>query len=590
MTRRYLNHWHYLLIRSLTKKTVLSKYLLSVLLILVALLLRLLAAPILGASAPLLPFLIPIILASWYGGLGPGIIATILGATLATYFFIEPAGFVGLISVSEGIAITLFLIEGFIVSALNQAVQDINMRQKNLLESITDAFFTLDTHWRFRYINKHALRYLQGYDRSSLINHNIWDLFPDAKKTLSYKKYREAIRTQKVLHYEEYLPGLNKWLDFHIYPSKQGLSIYFTDITKRKLDEQKLRESENRFKELADHAPVLIWMAGVDKLRYYFNKSWLNFTGRKISQEVGNGWQELVHPDDLDNVLDVYNSAFDARIDYQMEYRLRRHDGEYRWMLVTGVPRFTRFKNFLGYLGTCIDITERKQLEESKDNFISIASHELKTPLTTLSAYSQLLTSKVSKDKNSEIYNYITKINNQVEKISDLVTDLLDVSRINEGKLRYDKEVFNLVELIEEIVADIQSTSPQHKIILKVKYNAKVLGDSNRIAQVLVNLLTNAIKYSPKAHKIVVTVEKTKRAKNSITVGVQDFGIGIARSEHEKIFERFYRADDVQKKTISGFGLGLHITSEIVKRHGGKIWVKSIKDKGSTFFFTLPTE
>lgn len=178
----------------------------------------------------------------------------------------------------------------------------------------------------------------------------------------------------------------------------------------------------------------------------------------------------------------------------------------------------------------------------------------------------------------------------QIDKLSDLVADILDVSRIEKGKLNYTKKIFNLEELIEEIVADIQPTYPQHRIVLKNGKDVSIYGDPMRISQVIVNLLTNAIKYSPKADKVIVKVFKTKGAKNSITVGVQDFGIGIPKSEQGKIFERFYRIGDEQRETISGFGLGLHITSEIIKRHGGYIWVESTLDKGSTFFFTLPTK
>ncbi len=588
MNKHSFHHWWRKLIKSLTKKTTFSSYIFSLLLTLLILLLRLKTAHILGNTSSILPFLIPVTIASWYGGLWPGIFATALGAFFAIFFFIEPDGKFWLLSFNQIIAVSIYLLEGFIISALNQIIQDTTKRQKEILESINDAFFTLDTRWRLRYINKHALRYFQSTDKNALLNHNIWTLYPRAKKTLSYKKYKEAFKTQTVVHYEEYIAQMSKWLDFHVYPSKNGISVYFTDITKRKLDEQKLRESEDRFKELSDHAPVLIWMAGVDKLRYYFNKTWLEFSGRKIGQEVRNGWKELIHPDDLDKVLDVYDSAFDARIGYQMEYRLKRADGEYRWMLVTEVPRFTNYRNFLGYLGTCIDITDRKLLEESKDQFISIASHELKTPLTTLRAYGQLLATKLADCKIPDVENYMVRVNNQIDKLTELVTDLLDVSKINEGKLGYDKEVFDLGELIQEIVADIQTTSAQHKITLKIKSSAKVLGDSNRISQVMVNLLTNAIKYSPQAHRIIVSVERTRGSKNSITTSIQDFGIGIPKLEQERIFQRFYRIDDQKRKTISGFGLGLHITAEIIKRHGGKIWVKSTKGKGSTFLFNLP--
>ena len=163
------------------------------------------------------------------------------------------------------------------------------------------------------------------------------------------------------------------------------------DVSDQKLAEASLRESEQRFRLVADAAPVLIWVSGTDKLCYWFNQPWLDFTGRSMSQEIGNGWAEGVHPDDFDRCLGTYTAAFDARTPFSMEYRLRRHDGEYRWLIDNGVPRFGSGGEFEGFIGSCLDVTDYKNAETGlreadrrKDEFLATLAHELRNPLAPI--------------------------------------------------------------------------------------------------------------------------------------------------------------------------------------------------------------
>jgi signal transduction histidine kinase len=231
------------------------------------------------------------------------------------------------------------------------------------------------------------------------------------------------------------------------------------------------------------------------------------------------------------------------------------------------------------------DITEHKFLQERTDTFMSMASHELRTPLTTIRMLVQLLQKHFEALDDSLLIGYLEKVDQQAGQLSKLATDLLDVSGISAKKFLLSVTTFDLGLLLKEIIDNVKLITDGHAIILDGKTSVKVKADRERISRVLMNLIMNAIKYSPDANKIIVTIAQTK---NAVTVGIQDFGIGIAAVDQKKIFERFYRSPDKSNHHLAGLGLGLYISSTIVERHGGRIWVESKKGKGSTFFFTLP--
>ncbi len=237
--------------------------------------------------------------------------------------------------------------------------------------------------------------------------------------------------------------------------------------------------------------------------------------------------------------------------------------------------------------------TEMKELEKRKDNFITIASHELKTPITSIKCYIQLLLNMVhdadAKEKvlsKALLHSSLVTIDKQVSKLIRLISELLDLSKIETGQFELTLQEFNLNELVEETVRDLQQTTSRHQISLQNGLEFDINGDRDRIGQVMMNLLANAIKYSPNSGTIEVAVFQS--AKDKVSVSVTDFGIGIDKKEQEKIFERFYREQGDVEQTYPGFGIGLFIVREILERHHGTISVSSEKDKGSTFTFTLP--
>lgn len=227
------------------------------------------------------------------------------------------------------------------------------------------------------------------------------------------------------------------------------------------------------------------------------------------------------------------------------------------------------------------DIEDQKESEKKKDEFISIASHELKTPLTTVKAFFQLAAKEIPSE--SRTHQLIGAAARQVTRMERLISDLLDVSKINAGKMQYDLEDFDFQEVLKEATDSVQEIYPDHHLILKKTAPARIIADRHRIEQVIVNLLNNAVKYSPGKDKVLIRSE----VKNSILrVSVEDFGIGIEEKHLGELFGRFYRVN--LEHRFQGFGLGLFISAEIVKRHGGNIWVKSEFGKGSVFTFQLP--
>ncbi|MBX4198094.1 PAS domain-containing sensor histidine kinase [Candidatus Parcubacteria bacterium] len=247
-------------------------------------------------------------------------------------------------------------------------------------------------------------------------------------------------------------------------------------------------------------------------------------------------------------------------------------------------------ENSLLYQNASHEIEERKQIEarlremeSRKDNFISMASHELKTPVTSLKIYRDLLERQLTEKGHKEFSKMLAVMENQIHKLGTLIADLLNISKIQAGKLDFRMDNFNIIQLIKETVHELSATT-DHTIEIKVK-NAEIIvyGDRERLSQVLINLITNAIKYSPDGKKIIIRAE---RNDHDIRVIIRDFGIGIKKEEEQKIFERFYQVE--KDDTYPGLGMGLYISQEIISRHKGKIWVEKARGKGSVFIFTLP--
>jgi signal transduction histidine kinase len=239
----------------------------------------------------------------------------------------------------------------------------------------------------------------------------------------------------------------------------------------------------------------------------------------------------------------------------------------------------------LQVIGFVLDNSAHKELEQRKDAFISMASHELRSPLTILKLQTNMLDRQLAKQGLQAAAPALTSIETQINSITRLVDELLDVSKIQAGQLEYRQETVDLDALLRELADTMQQTHPSHRIVLHGALQTSLLGDRDRLGQVFTNLLSNAIKYAPDAQTVEMDLSASPE---TVTIRVRDHGLGIPREQREKIFERFYRASGPQQRAIPGLGMGLYIVAEIIKRHGGTIVVDSEVGKGSTFTVTLP--
>ncbi|NII84464.1 hybrid sensor histidine kinase/response regulator [Pedobacter riviphilus] len=231
------------------------------------------------------------------------------------------------------------------------------------------------------------------------------------------------------------------------------------------------------------------------------------------------------------------------------------------------------------------EIEFRKQAEHKKDEFISIASHELKTPLTSVKGYIQLLQRSLNRDDKAMAQNHLEKASIQLEKLNELIVDLLDISKIESGKMKFNMKSFYADNMVNNAIEMLQQSNPDFKISKLGKTDDMIFGDEMRLEQVVINFITNAIKYAPGTNQVNVT---THIKDEKLYLAVKDFGIGISKEQQHKIFDKFYRVEENSNR-FNGLGIGLYICSEIINRHGGTIGVNSVPDEGSEFYFIIPT-
>ncbi len=369
-------------------------------------------------------------------------------------------------------------------------------------------------------------------------------------------------------------------------------------FVERREREAALVESEARFRTLADGAPIMIWLGEASGGRSWFSRGWLDFSGRPTETESGTGWSEHVHPDDFHQLLKTERAAIESNTAYQVEYRLLRADGVHRWIVERGVPRSVEGDGFVGFIGSCLDVTEIRQAREvaeaasrAKSEFLANMSHEIRTPMNGILGMTELALETSLTDLQRE---YLGLVKSSADALLTVINDILDFSKIEAGKLDLEHVPFGLRISLEDTVRTLAQRAHSKDLELACRIAPEVpddlVGDPGRLRQVLVNLVGNAIKFTDRG-EVVVSVEvephdEVGKGEVGLRFSVADTGIGIPESKRETIFEPFEQADGSTTRRYGGTGLGLTISSKLVDLMGGRIWVEGKVGQGSTFHFT----
>jgi PAS domain S-box-containing protein len=488
-------------------------------------------------------------------------------------------------------------------------------------QALTDFFenASVGLHWagpdgRILRANRAELELL-GYTSEEYIGHHIAEFHVDQELIADVLK--RLAQNETLRDYEARLRCKDGSIRYVLITSnvlwEDGQFIHtrcFTrDITVRKQAEAALRASEERFRALANVVPTIVWTADPDGTITFANDQWFRYCGLTPEQNARNWPQLVLHPDDQERCRAEWTRALQRGTDYEIEVRNRRYDGEYRWFLTRAVPVRDAEGRITAWFGTTTDIHDRKLAEEERvqllerertargeaqdavrlrDVFLSVASHELKTPLTSLLGQAQLLLRRARHDgtmREREMHS-INVIATQASRLNRMILALLDVSRLETGQLSIERAPLDLGALARQVVAEVQPTLEKHTVTYRGPTVPVIIeGDALRLEQVLQNLVQNAIKYS--LQDGYITVQVIQRGAIA-SVAVIDEGIGIPQDALPRLFSRFYRASNAEAQHIAGMGIGLFVVKEIVSMHGGTVEVESTEGQGSTFTICLP--
>jgi PAS domain S-box-containing protein len=491
-----------------------------------------------------------------------------------------------------------------------EELQKQTFRLDQLFEQAPEAVVVLSTEDRIVRVNKEFTR-MFGYEPGEVLQRPINDLIVPEAEIESSRAYTRLLQQGGRVEVET-LRSRKDGTEIDV--SLLAISVRTTsgeqvvnyaiyrDISERKRAEERLRESEARFQTMADTAPVLIWMTGTDPLCNYFNKPWLEFTGRTMEQEVGTGWIEGVHPEDVQGCFDGFLPPFHARKAFTMEYRLRRADGEYRWVIESGIPRYTSGGEFAGYIGSNIDITDLKRAEAERQrlhqleadlahiNRVSMMgelaaslAHEIRQPIAAALMNAKTCMRWLRRDTPdvAEGSEAASRVINDATRAAEIIDRVRSLYRRDTS----DRELVDVNEIIREMIILLRDKADLNSVSIRTEIDSGlplIKADRIQLQQVLMNLILNGLE-AMKDAKGELTVTSRTTEDGQVLVSVSDSGTGLPSGEPDRIFDAFFTTK------AQGTGMGLSISRRIIESHGGSLWACANTERGATFHFTLPT-
>jgi PAS domain S-box-containing protein len=576
--------------------------------------------PILDGRGPYFLASLAVLITAFIGGLWPGLLATALvtGGDMALYAFVTSPDQIddNYFRLLTGAQITVCVCISLICGSLRASEQeaernaalesDARSRLNAVFDSVTDKLLIISREFEILGFNVAAA------DRWELRNSDIGlrleERLPASLVAQLMDPMRQVLADNRKVDLEATDAVSGRSYEVRLFPSPQGILAYFDNVTARKQAEDRLRKSEQRFRNLADNSSMMVWTCDESGGATWFNKPWLDFRGLHLEEALAEGCLSKIHPEDEPWVKERYDQAVKAQTPFTLEYRTLSREGQYRWIHVRGNPVLEADGKLAEYMVSTIDVTDRMAIEEnlrrilaseqsarseaesamrSRDEFLASLSHELRTPLTTILGWTEILTR--TRYSERDLADGLKAIDKGSRLQLQLINDLLDMSRISNGKLSLELELADLLEIAHSVVDVMLPNAAEKKIELSlVEPDAPVFVrvDVSRFTQVLWNLVSNAIKFTPKGGK--VTMEVGLRDGEAF-VSITDTGVGIAADFLPFVFDRFRQADPSRTRRHGGLGLGLAIAKTLVELHRGTISVTSNgPGTGASFTVALP--
>lgn len=461
-------------------------------------------------------------------------------------------------------------------------------RSEKLFRSIAlsipkSLIIVIDKDHRYMMVEGNMMQRL-GYDRRNYEGKHPLEVAPPDRYESSKQLYKKVLAGEKFSIERKAETGEDYMV--HFVPLKNdneeveaGL-ILALDIT----DIKQAEEKSAKLAAIIESSDDAIISKTLDSIITSWNDSAERMFGYAADEMIGQSILKIIPPDRKDEEPEILSRLKKGERVQHFETKRITKDNTLLDVSLTISPVKDSQGNIIGLSKIARDITEKKQEEQRKNDFIAMVSHELKTPLTSVKSYVQVLLERAKKDNDRFTVTALTRADVQTRKMTTMIHDFLSLARLQDGKISLRKEPFDLKQLIEEVASDTQFLTSNHSVELKDCKQVMVNADRDKIAQVIMNLLSNAIKYSPNGGTITMGCE---RKSENVKIYVKDEGIGISLTDQKRLFERFYRVQNAKIKTVSGFGIGLYLVSEILRYHHSNIEVESKEGVGSTFYFLL---